>query len=162
MTQRRIRGRTTRLAPAATIAMALAIAAAHRPGRADEAPPPEVVGSPSRLAIEPADALLSGRRASAQLIATATDPDGSARDLSRLVRWSSLDPDVAIVDDRGRVACSKLFRWYGRDFGSPEALRAFLLRHLDDGPVKAAVAAGAPPCQAFRPYSWALTHSFRE
>jgi hypothetical protein len=66
------------------------------------------------------------------------------------------------LDDRGRVACSKLFRWYGRDFGSPEALRAFLLRHLDDGPVKAAVAAGAPPCQAFRPYSWALTHSFRE
>jgi Protein of unknown function, DUF547 len=66
------------------------------------------------------------------------------------------------LDDRGRVACSKLFRWYGRDFGSPAALRDFLLRHLDDGPVKAALSAGAPPCQAFRPYSWALTHRFSD
>jgi Protein of unknown function, DUF547 len=66
------------------------------------------------------------------------------------------------LDDRGRVACSKLFRWYGRDFGSPDALREFLLRHLDEGPVKAALRAGAPPCQAFRPYSWTLTHRFRD
>jgi hypothetical protein len=66
------------------------------------------------------------------------------------------------LDDRGRVACSKLFRWYGRDFGSPDALRDFLLRHLDEGPAKAALRAGAPPCRAFRPYSWALTHAFRD
>jgi hypothetical protein len=66
------------------------------------------------------------------------------------------------LDGRGRVACSKLFRWYGRDFGSPGALRDFLLRHLDEGPVKAALRAGAPPCQAFRPYSWTLTHRFSE
>jgi hypothetical protein len=64
------------------------------------------------------------------------------------------------LDDRGRVACSKLFRWYGRDFGSPDALRAFLLRHLDEGPVTAALRGGALPCQAFRSYSWALGHRF--
>jgi hypothetical protein len=56
-----------------------------------------------RLAIEPADPILSGSRATAQLIASATDPDGSLRDLTRLVEWTSLDPDVALVDEKGRV-----------------------------------------------------------
>jgi len=62
------------------------------------------------------------------------------------------------LDDHGRLVCSKLFKWYRDDFGDDAALAHFLSRHLDDGPVKAALAAGARPCQKFRPYSWALQH----
>lgn len=63
-----------------------------------------------------------------------------------------------VVDGQGRVACSKIFKWYRGDFGSEADLVRFLLRHLDDGPVKAALAAGARPCRAFTRYSWALQH----
>ncbi|WP_235963257.1 DUF1549 domain-containing protein [Tautonia rosea] len=70
---------------------------------AEEASPADVVGTPASLTIAPGDVLLSGKRASAQLIATATDPDGSIRDLTRLVQWTSLDPEIAIIDARGRV-----------------------------------------------------------
>jgi hypothetical protein len=73
------------------------------PIRAADEQPAEPIGSPSSLSVEPGDALLSGRRATAQLIATATDPDGSVRDLTRLVQWTSLDPEVAVVDSKGRV-----------------------------------------------------------
>jgi hypothetical protein len=59
------------------------------------------------------------------------------------------------LDPSGRVRCSRIFKWYARDFG---ALGDFLARHLDDGAVKSALAAGAAPCRAFRPYSWALPH----
>jgi hypothetical protein len=69
---------------------------------------------------------------------------------------NSVNQDVGL-DDRGRVVCPRILKWYGRDFGSPAALAQFLARHLDDGPVKAAVSAGAP-CQAYRAYSWALPH----
>jgi hypothetical protein len=78
-----------------------------------------------------------------------------------LATRSFVNAEVAL-DARGRVTCSKLFRWYGHDFGPPAALRGFLLRHLDEGPVAAALRAGAPPCQAFRPYSWTLTSRFEE
>ncbi|QDV37880.1 DUF1549 domain-containing protein [Tautonia plasticadhaerens] len=73
------------------------------PAVADDGQPGGSIGQPASLAVEPGDAVLSGRRATAQLIATATDPDGSVRDLTRLVEWASLDPDVAVVDPRGRV-----------------------------------------------------------
>ena len=66
-------------------------------------PAPETIGAPEALGIEPSDCLLRGPRASGQLIASATDPDGTQRDLTRLVEWSSLDPEVAVIDDRGRV-----------------------------------------------------------
>jgi Protein of unknown function, DUF547 len=80
--------------------------------------------------------------------------------LARATR-NFVNEEVAL-DGRGRIACSKLFQWYGRDFGSPDALREFLLRHLDEGPVRAALRAGTPPCQAFRRYSWTLGHRFTE
>ena len=66
------------------------------PTRGDEAPPASV-------AIEPGGATLVGRRAVRQLIATATDPDGSVRDATRSVLWSSDNPDVATVSPTGRV-----------------------------------------------------------
>jgi len=68
-----------------------------------------------------------------------------------------LNGEVAL-DARGRVLCSRLLRWYRRDFGSTEALRALLLAHLDDSPARRALLAGARPCAAYRPYSWALAH----
>ena len=73
-------------------------------GLADESPPvPDPIGEPASVAIEPEGTRLVGRRSTAQLIATATDPDGRVRDLTRSLNWTSLDPDVATVDDRGRV-----------------------------------------------------------
>ncbi len=63
-----------------------------------------------------------------------------------------------VLDRQGRTSCSRLFKWYGSDFGSREAVTEFLLRHLDDGPVKTALMAGAPPCEVYRTYSWALPH----
>ena len=63
-----------------------------------------------------------------------------------------------VLDSRGRVACSRLLKWYGADFGAGEALHGFLLAHLDDGPARRALAAGRAACEVFRPYSWALAH----
>jgi hypothetical protein len=59
--------------------------------------------APDRLSIEPAEAVLDGRRASAQLIATGHDADGAARDLTREVRWTSSDPALVIVHPGGRI-----------------------------------------------------------
>src|SRR5262245_12977554 len=63
-----------------------------------------------------------------------------------------------IVLAGGRLACSRLFRWYRTDFDAAGGLGPFLLRHLDDGPARHALAAGALPCGAFRPYRWTLQH----
>jgi hypothetical protein len=65
--------------------------------------PAGLLGTPATVAITPAEATLSGRRATCQLIATATDADGSMRDLTRVLEWISLDPAVAIVSPKGRV-----------------------------------------------------------
>jgi hypothetical protein len=75
--------------------------------------------------------------------------DASARSL--------VNQEVTLGAD-GRIACTKLFGWYRDDFDRAGGLSEFLVHHLDEGPVKAALAAGAPPCQVFRPYSWALVH----
>jgi hypothetical protein len=62
----------------------------------------------------------------------------------------------------GRIACSKIFKWYRTDFEGAGGLASFLLRYLDDGPARRAIAAGVPPCRAWRAYSWALAHPPRE
>ncbi len=81
-----------------------------------------------------------------------------AGNLDRELEWATRHfiNDEVQVDARGRIQCSKLFRWYARDFGSPAELRDLLVRHLDDGPGKAALLAGAPLCTRLRPYSWAV------
>jgi hypothetical protein len=56
------------------------------------------------------------------------------------------------------VLCSRIFKWYRRDFEDVGGLAAFLLHYLDDGPARAALAAGAPACQGFRRYRWTLQH----
>jgi Protein of unknown function, DUF547 len=63
-----------------------------------------------------------------------------------------------IVLSGARLACSRLFKWYRADFEAAGGLAAFLLRYLDDGPARRALAAGAAPCTAWRPYEWTLQH----
>jgi hypothetical protein len=62
-----------------------------------------LMGSPVSVTIGPESPPLKGRRATRQLIATARYADGSVRDLSRVLSWTSLDPNVAEVSPRGRV-----------------------------------------------------------
>jgi hypothetical protein len=67
-----------------------------------------------------------------------------------------VNQEVELAGDR--LACSRLFKWYRADFDAAGGLGPFLLRHLDDGPARRALAAGASPCGAFRPYRWTLQH----
>ncbi len=65
--------------------------------------PGDPIGNPAKVVIEPGQSTLVGRRATRQLIASATDADGSIRDLTRALTWVSLDPTVADgLDARGR------------------------------------------------------------
>lgn len=73
-----------------------------------------------------------------------------------LAARSFVNQEVTV--DGGRLTCSKIFKWYRADFEAAGGLRAFLLRHLDDGPAQAALTAGAGPCDVFRPYRWTLQH----
>jgi hypothetical protein len=64
-------------------------------------------GNPARAAagitLEPVHSRMLGRRATAQLIATARDDIGTVRDRTRSVEWVSLSPTVASVNAKGRV-----------------------------------------------------------
>jgi hypothetical protein len=57
-----------------------------------------------------------------------------------------------------RLACSRIFKWYRADFEAAGGLTTFLVRHLDDGPARRALAAGPAPRAAYRPYRWTLQH----
>jgi len=63
-----------------------------------------------------------------------------------------------IVLAGNRLACSRIFKWYAADFDLAGGLAPFLLRYLDDGPARRALAAGAAPCTAWQPYRWTLQH----
>lgn len=95
------------LASPAWAALALALFAAPAPVmvRADEPKPAaaDAIGSPARVVIEPAQASLVGKRATAQMIASATDPNGQQRDLTRALAWVSLNPEIAVIDPQGQV-----------------------------------------------------------
>ena len=65
--------------------------------------PVDSIGNPAKVVVEPARSTLVGQRATRQLIASATDPDGATRDLTRALNWTSLDPAVATVSARGQV-----------------------------------------------------------
>ncbi len=56
------------------------------------------------------------------------------------------------------LARSKTFKWYRRDFEGEAPLVQFVSRYLDEGLVKAALAASIRPPLAFRPYAWGLQH----
>jgi hypothetical protein len=55
------------------------------------------------LSILPPSSTLTGRRATAQLVATARGADGSVQDQTRSVEWVSSNPSVATVTAKGRV-----------------------------------------------------------
>ncbi len=55
------------------------------------------------LSIVPPQSTLTGRRATAQLLATARGADGAVQDQTRSVEWVSSNPGVATVTPRGRV-----------------------------------------------------------
>ncbi|MDB5350882.1 MAG: Ig-like protein [Planctomycetota bacterium] len=65
--------------------------------------PAALLGSPAKVTIEPGDPTLTGRRATRQLLATGTYPDGSVRDLTRVLEWSSLNPGIATISPKGQV-----------------------------------------------------------
>jgi hypothetical protein len=65
-----------------------------------------------------------------------------------------VNQEVALAG--GRIACSRVFKWYRGDFEAAGGLGPFLQRYLDDGPARAALAAGSAPCAAFTPYRWTL------
>ncbi len=62
-----------------------------------------LIGSPGQVAIVPADSALIGRRATRQLIASGAYTDGTTRDLTRVLDWVSLDPEIATVSAKGQV-----------------------------------------------------------
>ena len=62
-----------------------------------------LIGTPTRVVIGPESPPLRGRRATRQLIVTGAYADGSVRDLTRALTWTSLDPAIAAVSPRGQV-----------------------------------------------------------
>jgi len=68
-----------------------------------------------------------------------------------------LNQEVAL-DARGCVTCSRILAWYAEDFAGAGGIGPLLLRYLDAGPVRAAIGGRAWPCDAYRPYDWALQH----
>ena len=64
----------------------------------------------------------------------------------------------AVTLEGKTVTCSRILRWYLKDFAAAGGLGAFLTRHLDAGPVREAIGGRAHPCRAYRRYDWALQH----
>lgn len=88
-------GRLVLLVAGALTAIPLAASAGEKPSA--------LIGEPTSVEISPGDSLMVGRRASRQLIATATYADGTQRDLTRALEWTSLDRNIAEVSQTGRV-----------------------------------------------------------
>src|SRR5262245_20387566 len=61
------------------------------------------------------------------------------------------------LDSAGRVTCSKIFRWYRADFDGTGGLVPFLLRYLDEGPARRALADSSPRFR-WTSYQWTLAH----
>lgn len=78
----------------------LAIFSAGARGGEDASP---LIGEPKSVEISPNDPVMVGHRATRQLIATATYADGTERDLTRALEWTSLDPKIAEVSATGLV-----------------------------------------------------------
>jgi hypothetical protein len=61
------------------------------------------------------------------------------------------------LDDAGRVTCSRIFRWFRDDFEAAGGLVPFLLRYLEDGPARTALATASPRLR-WTTYHWTLEH----
>ena len=87
-------------------ALALTLSANSQPLLADSPSKIDAVtliGLPQKLTLEPSNPGLTGRRATRQLVLTGSYEGELVRDLTRLAQWSSLQPEVAAVNDRGMV-----------------------------------------------------------
>jgi hypothetical protein len=73
----------------------------------EDRPKQVLIETPDRVTIGPEGPPLVGRRATRQLIVTGRYADGSVCDLTRALSWTSLDPAVASVSDRGQVVPRK-------------------------------------------------------
>ena len=71
-----------------------------------------------------------------------------------LATRSFVNAEVSL--ENGGIVCSRLFKWYRRDFDAAGGLTAFWLRHLDDGPARRALADGVAPRVGFRHWDWSL------
>jgi hypothetical protein len=71
-----------------------------------------------------------------------------------LATRSFVNAEVSL--EHGHVVCSRLLKWYRGDFEAAGGLTAFLLRHLDEGPTRRALAEGAAPGVRFRAWDWSL------
>jgi hypothetical protein len=65
-----------------------------------------------------------------------------------------VNTDVTL--EAGRIVCSRLFKWYRRDFEGVGGVHGFLLRYLDDGPVRRSLIGSASPPVGFRSWDWSL------
>lgn len=72
----------------------------------DRGRPDDVVGSPVRLTIDPPKIRLSGKRGYQQVLVTGHYADGTVRDLTRSVKYVSLEPKVVVVADTGIVTAA--------------------------------------------------------
>jgi hypothetical protein len=61
------------------------------------------------------------------------------------------------LDEGGRVACSRIFRWYRADFDAAGGLVPFLLRYLDEGPARRALRDSSSRLR-WTSYHWTLAH----
>jgi hypothetical protein len=60
--------------------------------------------------------------------------------------------------DHETLVASEIFRWFGSDFdGWPGGLAGFLVRYLEDGPVRQAVRSRGLDRLTWRPYDWRLS-----
>jgi hypothetical protein len=90
--------------PAGRLALAVSVMICWALGLARAAESPaDLVGTPTLVTIEPSGPVLVGRRATQQLIVSAAYADGSLRDLTRVVEWKSLNPEIATVSPKGQV-----------------------------------------------------------
>ncbi len=90
----------------AAVALALLWAVAAQAAKPGSTPPEDraaLIGTPAQVVIEPGDTTLIGRRATRQLMATASYPGGLVRDLTRALDWVSLNPEIATVTPKGHV-----------------------------------------------------------
>lgn len=62
---------------------------------------------------------------------------------------------AAAPDDR--LHLSRIFQWYERDFGGREGVLEFVLRYLDEGPIRERLLKQEdPPRIRFQPYDWSV------
>ncbi|MCB2188416.1 MAG: DUF547 domain-containing protein [Deltaproteobacteria bacterium] len=65
--------------------------------------------------------------------------------------------EVVVLPERNKIMLSRIFQWYGRDFGGWPEIAKFLLRHLDPGPPAGYLAGHADTIRVeFLPYDWNL------